>query len=147
MDEMTDRLNALDQYVVLEGGEDIEDYLMELIIRRQSAHLKWAASGFRGKFRAEGGLNEEDKRKWDLLEASLMCDQRALKKAKREQAGKGDKSGKMFGSGNPEYCGFFLKGNCQIANCRRPHLEKKDIPCEFLQMGMCKKGDKCDWKH
>ena len=81
-----------------------------------------------------------------------MCDQRTLKKAKREEANKddklapSDKSGKMFGSGNPEYCGNFLKGNCQIANCRRPHIEKKDIPCEFLRAGSCAKGALCDLK-
>ena len=151
--QMIEGLNGFEEQVVQEGAEDVEDFFMEFLLRRQTAQLTWAAGGFRGEREVVRGLNEEDKRKWALLEASLKCDQRNLKKAKREEASKGDKwdprgqSDKAFGSGDLEYCGHFLKGNCQRADCPNAHIEKKDIPCAFLRKGSCFKGSKCDWKH
>jgi hypothetical protein len=74
---INERLAGIDVEVAEEGMADVEDFFWDVILARQRALLRWAASGFQGEFEPALGFSPENEKKWLRLEASLACDQRA----------------------------------------------------------------------
>jgi hypothetical protein len=142
------RLAGIDGEVAEGGLVDVGEFLWNAILARQRDLLRWAASGFQGKFEPARGFSPEDEKKWLRLEASIACDQRAWKKSKRNGADKEVKNEKGIMGGIP-YCSRYLQDTgYTMTNCNFLHIVKKDIPCVFLREGgTCKKGDMYDWKN
>ena len=146
-------MNKVPGTIILENFCEVSDIWLNDAARLMLAAKRRLTLGEKAEPpRAAGELSEEARQEIKQLVASLNGEARRLKRQRlQEKGGQGSgASSSATSAGQPprEFCPFYLNDNCRDgANCKNPHLDKKDIKCPYLARGKCSKGNACDWKH
>ena len=137
--------------IVLQNFDEVGEVWLNRLARIMWASRQRLAVG--GKLALPWVVLDDDVREeTKQLVASLNGDARRHKRERPlDQGGQGGgtrSSSAPPGQTVPEFCPFFLSGNCRHGDkCKNPHVDKKDIKCPYLAKGSCSKGSACDWKH